>query len=330
MSPEAISRIQWKRPEGVSWDTLGLNSDTPLVVFDRDPLTLYAKLEYLLPGGSVKSRIALPLVRSLLDEGSLTRRTEYVVEATGGNTAFALIDALRMVGSRAKVLAVATDKIDERKIRRLRDRGAIVRRIPYEVASAEAGGQSPLLTATAAIALETPNSVLAGQFTARANPEAHRATTAQEIMVQLPQPPDAVVLGAGSGGTIVGLATAFRDAGYPTRIVLADPQGSVIAPLFHGLVAPKPSKTIVQGIGGDVKPPLLSLDLIDEAITVADEDTIRTWRDLARDGFSVGLSSACAVTAALMWADRRSPRRTRCVVLFADHGSRYQDQYPSC
>ncbi len=323
----ASQAVDWVDTEGTAadWDTV-TGGWTPVVEFQHPKVRLLAKLEYLQPGGSVKSRIALPLIRSLIDAGTLTSSTRYVVEATGGNTAYALVDALRAVGSTAQVLAVMTVKIDEKKAERLQRIGVGVHRIPYVVGPPDERGLSPLLAATAAVAESVPNSVLAGQFTAEANPLAHQAATAREIMVQVPEPPDAVVLGVGSGGTLMGLSRAFRERGYATRIVLADPEGSVIGPAFRG-ERPVPQKTVVQGIGGDVLPPLLDLSCIDEVVTIPDRDSVRVWRQLRGSGFAVGLSSACAVAAALRWSVA-SGRRPRCLVLFADHGSRYADRYP--
>jgi cystathionine beta-synthase len=328
MNTTAVSAaIDWVHTEGGApdWDAV-TGGWTPVVEFRHPLVHLLAKLEYLQPGGSVKSRIALPLIRSLIDAGTLTSSTRYVVEATGGNTAYALVDALRAVGSTAKVLAVMTSKIDEKKAQRLQSAGVLVHRIPYVVGPPDERGLSPFLAATAAVAESMPGSVLAGQFTAKANPLAHQVATAQEIMAQVPEPPDAVVLGAGSGGTLMGLSRAFKEAGYATRIVLADPEGSVIGPAFRG-EQQVPRKTVVQGIGGDVLPPLLDLNRIDEAVTIPDSDSIRVWRQLRESGFAVGLSSACAVAAALRWSAESRCRR-RCLVLFADHGSRYDDRYP--
>lgn len=305
------------------WDTLS-QYPTPVIKLKLDEVDLLAKLEYLQPGGSIKSRIGRPLIEALIAEGTLTKETRYIVEATAGNTAIALKQALDRTEHAAKIVAVVSDKVSAKKIVRLEQCGILVRIIPYRVAAPVAGKHTPLIEAMRSVADELENSVIAGQFESQANVYAHECGTGKEIIAQLGDaPPDAIVLGAGTGGTLTGIGRAIKKAGWPSKIILADPQGSILAASWSGKQNAVPGKSLVEGIGGDFVPSLLDLSLIDDAVTVADGETLETWRSLWHSGFSCGSSTACAVTAARKWARDQAKRQT-CLVLFADHGSRYE------
>jgi cystathionine beta-synthase len=295
---------------------------TPVVALELPEVELLAKLEYMQPGSSVKARIGRPLLEELAAGGQLTAGTRYVVEASSGNTAIALRNAIDAMGLPAQVVAVVTDKVSQLKIDRMIRRGVMVRVVPFEVSRGASWEETPHMRAMLEVARGLPDAVLAGQFTSAANPRAHENGTGREIVEQLMEPPDAIVLGAGSGGTLTGVGRALRKAGWNSRIVLADPVGSVIGPTWLGRSA-EPGRSMVEGIGHDFIPKTLDLNLIDEVVMVPDQETRRTWRQLADSGFPVGSSSACAVTAARVWAARRRTRST-CLVFFSDHGSRYR------
>lgn len=298
---------------------------TPLIAVDLDGLTLLLKLEHLQAGGgSVKARIARGLVDALEADGDLGPGTRHVVEVTAGNTAVALHHELQRRRHRAQVVAVMSAKMSRAKVDALEALGVQVRRVPNDVAHVTRPEDAPLFRAAEAIRRELPGAVTAGQFSRPANVEAHRLGTGAEIVGQLDDPPDAFVAGAGTGGTITGLALAFRSAGWATAVVLADPAGSVIAPSLRGeraVAAP----TFVEGIGGDFVPPLLRRDLVDAAITVTPDEVLATWHRLARLGLVVGSSTACAVASALRWDTTQPPTRVprRCLVLAADSGLQY-------
>jgi cystathionine beta-synthase len=302
------------------WDCLS-RPPTPIVSLELPELRLLAKLEYLQPGGSVKARVGRSMLEELIATGRLTSDTRYVVEASSGNAAVALAIAVRELGLAAKVVAVATDKVSRPKVERMRRYGVDVRLVPFEVVEGASQYDTPHMVALRKIAAELPGSVVVGQFENPGNPRAHEQTTGREIIEQLPEPPDALVIGAGSGGSLTGIGRALRRAGWPCRIVLVDPIGSVIGPTWLGVPAP-PGRSFVEGIGHDFVPQNLDMSLIEDAVLVPDDDTLATARQLVRCGFSVGSSSACAVAGARRWAGRQRHRPV-CLVLFSDHGSRY-------
>jgi cystathionine beta-synthase len=308
------------QPSDCAWNVL-TGPPTPIVAFNLPGLRLLAKLEYLQPGESVKARIGRALVDRLLAEGRLTARTGYLVEVGAGNTAIALALALQDIQHHAAVVSVVSDKVSAAQVARMQRHGIDVRIMPYTVAPKPGEGLPPLLAYAESVAGELPGAVLAGQFFSEANPSAHERTTGPEILAQLSEPPDVIVLGVGTGGTLTGVGRILRRAGWPTRIILADPQGSIIGAAWQGEPAIA-GKSIVSGIGGDFVPPILDLSLIDEVISVPDDATCAVWHWFRTYGFPIGSSSACAVAAALAWS-RHQQSRPSCLVVFADHGGHY-------
>jgi cystathionine beta-synthase len=308
---------------GAAW-TAASGPPTPVVAVPFDGLTVLLKLEYLQTGASVKARIAGGLVDALEVAGELDPATCHVVEVTAGNTALALHHELRRRDHAARVVAVMSEKMSQAKVDVLERLGVDVRRVPNDVAHVTRAEDAPLFRAAAEIQSRLPAAVSAGQFFRQANVEAHRFGTGAEVVAQLTEPPDAFVAGAGTGGTLTGMALAFRDAGWSTRVVLADPAGSVIAPLLRGEPATA-EPTVVEGIGGDFVPPLLRPDLVDAAVTVGDRAVLDAWHRLASLGLVVGSSTACAVAAAASWDAAQGPagRPRRCLVLAADSGMQY-------
>ena len=302
-------------------DVLG-KSPTPITEFQFGPVRLLAKIEYLQPTMSIKYRIARALLEDLIECGKLTEKTEWVVEATAGNTALALERCLRELGFKARIMAVVSNKVQRRKIDRLESEGIVVRVVPYEVALPSATHASPLIEALHATVAGLREAVIAGQFTSEANARAHELGTGREIVEQLKSPPDAVVCGAGTGGTITGISRAIRKAGWPSKVILADPQGSILGAAWEGKTI-VPGKSLVEGIGGDFVPDILDLDLIDGFISVPDSESLNAVKRLREMGFSVGNSSGCVVAASLRLV-ARDPTVSSCLVMFADHGFWYQ------
>lgn len=298
---------------------------TPIIDLEMPHVSILAKLEYLQPGGSVKGRIARPLLDDMLSKGVITSSTKYIVEATSGNTALALADAVRQNGLPLTIVAVVKQGIKANKLAQLDKRGIITRQVSVLPTDNPLTPINSHLEAAYRVGEEYPGSVRADQFFNPANPLAHETTTGEEITRQVRKPPDAIVLGVGTGGTLMGISAAIRKVGWPSRIVLADPEGSVIAPSWRGeRLAYR--KSIVEGIGHDFVPPLLDFRSIDDAVTVPDHLTKQTWQELFSAGFPVGFSSACSVAAATIWAKRTTASaKPRCLVIFADHGAAYLD-----
>ena len=268
---------------------------------------IYAKLEFLNPGGSVKDRAALGMVDAAEAEGRL-RPGATIIEPTAGNTGVGL--ALIGISRGYRVILVVPEKFVGPKTAVMKVLGAEVILTPTE-----AGIQGAIAKAHD-IAAGLPGSYVPQQFENPANPEFHYRTTAVEIEDQLGRSPDAIVIGAGTGGTFTGLARYFKEREPRMRAVLVEPQGSV-----WGGGPPGPHK--VEGIGNSFWPGALDRSLIDEVRTVKDNDAFTAVRELARtEGLLVGGSSGAAAHAAREVA-RAMPPSAVVVTVLADGFERY-------
>jgi cysteine synthase len=268
---------------------------------------IYAKLEFLNPGGSVKDRAALGMVDAAEAEGRL-RPGATIIEPTAGNTGVGL--ALIGISRGYRVILVVPEKFVGPKTAVMKVLGAEVILTPTE-----AGIQGAIAKAQE-IAAGLPGSYVPQQFENPANPEFHYRTTAVEIEDQLGRSPDAIVIGAGTGGTFTGLARYFKEREPRMRAVVVEPQGSV-----WGGGPPGPHK--VEGIGNSFWPGALDRSLIDEVRTVRDDDAFTAVRELARtEGLLVGGSSGAAAHAARDLA-RALPPSAAVVTVLADGFERY-------
>ncbi len=299
-----------------------LIGSTPLIHLHRlSAMTghrVLGKCEFLNPNGSVKDRIALAMIDAAEAVGRIRRGVSTIVEATGGNTGIALATVAVTRGYR--MLTTLTSKMSTEKVALLRALGAEVEICPYE---ASPDSPEQFINRARIIAAQRPDHYFVDQFANPANPAAHFRTTAPEIWRQAGAPPDAIVAGAGTGGTLMGLAQYARQQGSRTRIVLADPHGSVLADAVRG--APlRPLPYRVEGIGGDFVPPLLDISMLDAAVTVPDDDTDAACRwMLANEGLFVGGSSGCAVAAAMKFCAGLDDLPRTIVVMLADSGRNY-------
>jgi cystathionine beta-synthase len=281
---------------------------------------LYAKLEMMNPGGSVKDRIAFPMLEGFEREGRL-RPGGTVVEATSGNTGVGLAIACALRGYHA--VFVMPDKMSQEKIQLLRAFGARVIITPTAVEPQDPRSYYSVARRTAE---ETPNAVLANQYHNPQNPESHRLTTGPEIWNQTQGRVTDVVVGMGTGGTITGIARFFREQDAAVTMVGVDPIGSLLHDAWaqdgslEGLEA-FPYK--VEGIGEDFIPTTLDLSLVNEVVQVTDADAFRWTRRLVREeGIFCGGSSGAALAGALQYAKDLAPDRL-VVVILPDTGSRY-------
>ena len=303
-----MSRLQ------VCTSALDLIGETPILhlrSYDRPrAASIFAKLEFLNPGGSVKDRAALGMIQEAEKRG-LLRPGSTIVEPTAGNTGIglALVGTLRGY----KVILVVPEKYSREKKQIMTALGASL------VTTPTADGMPGALKKAQEIAAATPGGYLPQQFENPANPEIHYRTTAREIWQQMQGKIDALVLGAGTGGTITGVTRYVKERNPGVRSVLVESEGSVLG---GGTAAPHK----VEGIGNSFMPKILDRSLIDEVVAVTDRDAFATVLLLARrEGLLVGGSSGAAAFAAARVAEQIGAGR-KIVTLFPDIAERYVSQ----
>jgi cysteine synthase len=305
--PEAPASAAPRVAEGI----LELVGDTPLMHLRRFAAAgggdIFAKCEFLNPGGSVKDRAALGMIDAAEAAGRL-RRGATIVEPTAGNTGVGL--ALVGISRGYRVVMVVPEKFLGPKTEVMKVLGAEVILTPTEL------GIQGAIAKAKEVAASIPDSFVPQQFENPANPAFHYQTTAAEIHAQLGRIPDAVVLGAGTGGTFTGVARYFKEREPRVRAVLVEPRGSV-----WGGGPAGPHK--VEGIGNSFWPGALDRSLVDEIRTISDDDSFRVVKELARtEGLLVGGSSGSAAFAARDVAREMGPG-TSVVTVLADGFERY-------
>jgi cysteine synthase A len=302
-------------PLGVTESILELVGRTPLLHlsrFARPPLAdIYAKLEYMNPGGSVKDRAALGMILDAERRGVL-KPGATIIEPTAGNTGIGL--ALIGVARGYRVILCVPEGYSAEKMKLMEALGGEIRYVPQET------GMEGALNLAQALARETVNSFLPQQFANPANPDFHEATTAREIVEQLDARIDAVVIGAGTAGTFTGVARAVKQINRQALCVLVEPQGSI----FGG---GEPGARRIEGVGqNEFIPANFDRELADEIIMICDDEAYATVRRLAAtEGVLCGGSSGMAAAAARRVAERLGPGR-RIVTLFPDGAERYMSQ----
>ena len=299
---------------------LDLIGNTPVVElkrFDTGLCRLFIKLESQNPGGSIKDRIALSMIAAAERDGRL-KPGGTIVEATAGNTGLGLAQVGIPKGYR--IILVVPDKMSREKIQHLRALGAEVRLTRSDVGK---GHPEYYQDMAEKIAAEIPGSFYVNQFANPANPEAHETTTGPEIWDQLKGDVDAVVVGVGSGGTLTGLGRYFEKVSPKTEMVLADPVGSVLAPLVKTGKMEEAGSWTVEGIGEDFVPPNCDLSLVKKAYSVNDKASMLAVRDLlAKEGILAGSSSGTLLSAALRYC-RKQKTPKRVVTFVCDSGNKY-------
>jgi cysteine synthase A len=268
---------------------------------------VFAKLEFLTPGGSVKDRLGLGLILGAEEEGQLTPGAT-IVEPTAGNTGIGL--ALVGVHRGYRVILVVPEHFSIEKVRLMEALGGEVVRTPA------AAGMRGAIEKARELAAEIPGSYVPSQFFNPDNAGIHYRTTGAEIWQQLEGRVDAAVIGVGTGGTFSGVARFLKERNPGALCVAVEPNGSI-------LQGGEPGPHDVEGIGVSFIPESLDTGLIDEVIMVDDEESFATARELARrEGLLVGGSSGAACHAALLVARRLGPGK-RVVTVFPDAAERY-------
>ncbi len=303
-------------------DIVALIGRTPVVRLNRmgrdTGAAIYAKLEYLNPGASVKDRIAVQMIADAEASGKL-RPGGTIVECTSGNTGMGL--ALVGAARGYKSVFVMPDKVSAEKVKALRAFGARVVTTPTAVPPEDP--RSYYLVARR-IAAETPNAFFANQYENLSNPLAHERTTGPEIWDQMGGDLDAIVVASGTGGTITGIARAVRKHKPSVKMVCVDPVGSIYYEYWRTGKIPKILKTYkVEGFGEDFMPGSMDFSVVDEVVQVSDQECFLTARELTRkEGLFTGGSGGGAVAGAIKYA-RAHPEAKTILVLLPDSGSRY-------
>ena len=308
-------------------NVLGLIGNTPLVKLNK--LTrgvkaqVFAKMESLNPGYSVKDRIGVAMIEAAEREGIL-KPGGTVVEATSGNTGIGLALACAVKGY--KCIFVMTDKASVEKSRYLKALGADVVITPV---SAKPGTPNHYVSTAKRIAAETPNSFYPDQYSHPANPEAHYRTTGPEVWRQTEGKITHFVAGIGTGGTISGTGRYLKEKNPSIRIVGADPYGSIFKTYKETGSLVEATPYLVEGIGQEIVPPNVQIKYVDEVINVTDAESFEMSRQLGRvEGIFCGGSTGTNLAAALRVA---STLDENAIVVFivCDTGEHYLTKHHS-
>ena len=271
--------------------------------------TVLAKLEYLNPAGSVKDRIAKAMIDDAEASGRL-RPGAVIIEPTSGNTGIGIASVAAARGYRTIIVMPETMSAERRSV--MRAYGA-----ELELTDGALGMKGAIERAEQ-LKRELKDAVILGQFDNPANPAAHRASTGPEIDADTDGRVDIFVAGVGTGGTLTGVGAYLKEKHPNVRIVAVEPAGSPV--LSKGIAGAHK----IQGIGAGFVPKVLDRSLIDEVITVENEDAFATAKRIGRtEGMLVGISSGAAAWAAIELAKRPENRDKVIVVLLPDSGDRY-------
>jgi cysteine synthase A len=293
-------------------DASELIGNTPLVRLNRvvpKGATVLAKLESFQPGYSVKDRIAVSMIDEAEKDGTL-KPGATIIEPTSGNTGIGLAWVAAARGYRCILVMPESVSVERRMV---------LKRLGAEVVLTPAAQRMPGAIATAKGLLEqTPNSWMPQQFENPANPKIHRETTAEEIWRDTDGQVDAVVSGVGTGGTLTGVGEVLKARKPSVTMIAVEPSAS---PVLSG---GQPGPTKIQGIGAGFVPDVLDTKLIDDIVTVSDDDAVQMARRLAQEeGLLVGISSGAAAWAAAQIAGRSEYEGKLIVVVFPSAGERY-------
>ncbi len=297
-------------------DITSLVGNTPLVRLNRIRKKyncfpeLIAKLESFNPSASVKDRIAYAMVLSAEKDGLIYPEKTTLIEATSGNTGIALAMVAAAKGYKLILTMPDTMSIERRAM--LRAYGAELQLTPGKE------GMKGALDLANELSREIPDSFQFNQFENSANPEIHAKTTAQEIWEQSNHNVDGLITGVGTGGTVTGCASYLKKVNPRCKIYAVEPEKSAV------ISGKEPGSHSIQGIGAGFIPKVLKKDLIDEIITISDDDAFYFGRILAKmEGLLSGISSGAALAAAIHIGKRKSLENKRIVIILPSFGERY-------
>ncbi|HEH4417123.1 TPA: cysteine synthase A [Campylobacter coli] len=283
-----------------------LIGNTPIIQLENFGANLFAKCEFLNPSHSIKDRAAFEMIQNTLNEGKIDSKT-VIVEATSGNTGIALAMICADLGLQFIAVMPESMSLERRKMITLF--GAKLELTPANL------GMKGAVDKANEILKNTPNSFMPSQFENLANKNAHRKTTALEILNDLDNDLDIFVAGFGTGGTISGVGEILKEKLDKICIVAVEPLASPL--LSKG----EAGSHKIQGIGANFIPSILNKDIIDEIIAVSNEDAINTAKELARNGLMVGISSGANVFAASILAKKFPDKKI--LTMLNDTAERY-------
>ena len=286
--------------------------NTPLLKVKPQPgqkAEILVKLEYFNPGGSVKDRIALEMIEDAERRGVLSPGAT-IIEPTSGNTGVGLAWVGRAKGY--QVILTMPETMSQERRSLLKALGATLELTPGTA------GMKGAIARAEELRDSTPGSIILGQFTNPANPAVHERTTGEEIWRDTEGKVDFFVAGVGTGGTVSGTGKALKKHNPAVKVVAVEPASSAV--LSTGIAG----KHKIQGIGAGFEPATFDRGVVDEILTVTDEDAFRSSRLLsAQEGLLVGISSGAAFSAALTLASKEENAGKTIVALLPDTGERY-------
>ncbi|MCW1360726.1 cysteine synthase A [Campylobacter sp. US33a] len=281
--------------------------NTPIVALKNYGANIYAKCEFLNPSHSIKDRAAFAMINDALKSGRISSNS-HIIEATSGNTGISLAMICASLGLKISIVMPESMSLERRKM--IAYFGANL------VLTPASEGMKGAYNKALELAKETPNSFVPSQFENLSNKNAHKNTTALEILDALDGKVDIFVAGFGTGGTISGVGEVLKEKNNNAKIIAVEPQASPL--LSQGNAAPHK----IQGIGANFIPAILNKEIIDEIICVSNEDALQTAKDLAKNnGLMVGISSGANVFAASLIA-QKFPDKT-IVTMLNDTAERY-------
>ena len=270
---------------------------------------IIAKLEHFNPGGSIKDRVAYAMIKAAEYEGKLTKKS-VIVEATSGNTGIGLALVSAIYGYSLTIVMPETMSIERQKL--LKALGATI------ILTEGSKGMKGAIEKAKQLCEQNPDALMLEQFKNPANPSIHRLTTAVEIFDDTDGEVDIYVAGVGTGGTLTGVGEVLKEYNPNIKVVAVEPKNSPV--LSQGVSGSHK----IQGIGAGFVPSILNKEMIDEIITVSNEDAMETVKCLARtEGLLVGISSGAAIYAATELGKRKENVGKRIIVICPDSGERY-------
>ncbi|AII14863.1 cysteine synthase [Campylobacter iguaniorum] len=284
---------------------------TPLVKINKfgNDATILAKCEFLNPAHSVKDRIALNMINTAIKEGKI-KDNSVIIEPTSGNTGVGLAMVCAHLGLKMILTMPSSMSVERQKLLKAFGAKLVLTDPKY--------GMQGAVDEANRLANETPNSFIPSQFDNPANPEAHKISTALEILEATDGKVDIFVAGFGTGGTVSGIGEILKAKNPNVKIIAVEPASSPL--LSKGEAGPH----AIQGIGANFVPKNLNKNIIDEFFTIVNEDATRSAKELAqKEGLLVGISSGANVYAASQIAQRPENKGKTIVTILCDTGERY-------